>query len=511
MKKINSDYFTTKKTLLKPLIIFEMANNHGGSVAHGEKIIEEIRAVCRGFDFHFAFKFQLRDIDSFIHPEYKNKSDHAYVQRFIQTALPFSKMQKLFQKAKKHGFTTVCTPFDERSVLSAQRHGADIIKIASCSATDWPLLEEVAKTDKPVIISVAGVKVADIDKVVSFFTHRGKQFALLHCVGEYPTPAHHAQINQIGFLKKRYPDIPVGFSTHESPKKESTGALAYAAGARIFEKHVAVEAPGFARNAYSATPPEIRQWLLSIESAIKACGVSGMRATFSKKELADLRQFKRGVFAKHAIKKGDRIEVQNTFYAFPAQSGQLVANDMSKYAYFFAASDIEKNAPVIHVTCFEQRETILKIVKKVPVMLAASRIPLPKKAQFDLEISHHYGPEKFFKFGATLVTCVNRQYCKKLIIMFPGQTHPVQYHKKKEETFHVLYGNFEMRLNGKKQMFGPGDIVTIEPGVRHGFTASKGGVLEEISSTHFTDDSYYDDEKIMNNKFRKTFVTYWVQ
>ena len=102
------------------------------------------------------------------------------------------------------------------------------------------------------------------------------------------------------------------------------------------------------------------------------------------------------------------------------------------------------------------------------------------------------------------------KYCKKLIAVLPKQNHPEQYHQKKEETFHVLYGDDQLYLNGELQVLGVGDAVTIKPEVRHSFTTNNGCVIEEISSTHYKDDSYYTDKKISQNKNRKTFLKYWL-
>ena len=110
------------------------------------------------------------------------------------------------------------TPFDENSVDLAEELDVDIVKIASCSFGDWPLLEKIVQGDKPIIFSTAGAKFNTIDKVVSFFQHREKEFAIMHCIGEYPTPPPNLQMNQISLLKERYPDVPIGFSTHENPE-----------------------------------------------------------------------------------------------------------------------------------------------------------------------------------------------------------------------------------------------------------------------------------------------------
>ena len=108
-----------------------------------------------------------------------------------------------------------------------------------------------------------------------------------------------------------------------------------------------------------------------------------------------------------------------------------------------------------------------------------------------------------------MVTCVNLEYCKKLLVSLPGQSFPTQYHEKKDETFLVQNGQYIITLNGKKQIFNPGDVITVKPGVTHGFTTKNGGILEEISSTHFPTDSFYLDKKIALNKNRKTLVSHW--
>ncbi|VEB45150.1 N-acetylneuraminate synthase [Chromobacterium violaceum] len=122
----------------KPLFIFEMANNHMGNVEHGVALIRAIRESCQGFDFDFGFKLQYRNLDTFIHSSFKGRDDVKYVKRFEETRLQPEQMQKLVAEMKANGFKAICTPFDEESVDLIEAHGIEIIKIASCSFTDWP-------------------------------------------------------------------------------------------------------------------------------------------------------------------------------------------------------------------------------------------------------------------------------------------------------------------------------------------------------------------------------------
>ena len=143
--------------------------------------------------------------------------DLKYVKRFRETQLSREQFQRLKKAVESHGFVPMCTPFDEPSVDLIEKMDFGIIKIASCSFTDWPLLERIVKTDKPLIASTAGAGLEEIDKVVSFFQHREKEFALMHCVGEYPTRIDSLQMNQIDLLKQRYPGSPSATRRMRSP------------------------------------------------------------------------------------------------------------------------------------------------------------------------------------------------------------------------------------------------------------------------------------------------------
>jgi quercetin dioxygenase-like cupin family protein len=140
-------------------------------------------------------------------------------------------------------------------------------------------------------------------------------------------------------------------------------------------------------------------------------------------------------------------------------------------------------------------------------MLKKSNVVIPGNAQ--LEVSHHYGLERVHEYGATMITVVNREYCKKLIVVLPGQKHPPQYHKRKEETFHVLYGSLVLSLDGAAQTYGPGSVAVVPRGVKHGFESPGGAVFEEISSTHTAEDSFYLDPQIGAGNQRKTVLSYW--
>lgn len=492
----------------KPLFTFEMANNHQGSVEHGKRIIKEINKVSEPYKdiFDFAFKFQYRDLDTFIHPAYKDRMDIKNIKRFQDTRLTQNQYLELKNEVEQLGMYTMCTAFDEISADRIKEQNYDIIKIASCSFSDWSLLESVSETGLPVIASGAGSTLDEVDRVVAFFRNRKIPFSLMHCVAQYPTADEFQEMNQISFYQQRYPGLRVGFSTHEDPNNMEPIKIAVAKGAQIFEKHVGVPTETISLNGYSANPEQVAAWLEAAKKTYILCGVKDARYIPAEKEIADLQALRRGVFAKKDLKQGHKLTKDDYYLAFPCQEGQLLANGLSKYSsYSVCDKEISKDEPLMlnQLTMTNCRPEVETIVKKILTMIKQSHVVVP--AGSSCEISHHYGLDNFEETGVAMIECVNREYCKKILIMLPGQSHPTHYHVQKEETFLILYGSLEVICDGKKQHVTPGETVVVERGTNHAFSSNDGCVFEEISTTHVGNDSFYE----YSNKFvtpRKTQV-----
>ena len=495
----------------KPLIVLEIANNHMGDRGHGQKLIERLGDVAEQYNgvFDFGLKFQFRDLNSFIHPDHKGSSVK-YVKRFEETQLSDEDWSSLFEAVKAAKFYLLATPFDELSVEKCVEQNVDYIKIASCSLADWPLIEKIASTNKRIIFSTAGSDLESIDAMVSFFRNRNIEASLLHCVGLYPTPSNELNIGQIRVFRERYPDMRIGYSTHEDPKHEQTGAFAFALGASIFEKHVGLPNDEYSNNAYSATPEQLSAWLEKFSQAIGMIGNFETKTKNADAEVASLKDLQRGAFVKRPMKAGERVTNNEVYFAIPSVTDGYTANDFSKYKEFMVTSDIELNGPLtkLNTEVSDQRHKIKEIVDRTRTFLQDRMVQIPNGAV--LEISHHYGIENFYDTGLSMITVVNEEYCKKLLFLLPGQSHPEQYHKNKKETFHVIHGELELYLDGKCFDLRSGDVQTINQSVKHRFFSKCGCVIEEISSTHDGSDSIYTDEQINKNESRKTLVNFWI-
>src|SRR5690349_18656905 len=112
-----------KNPHLRPFFIFEMANHHSGRLDHGLRIVKALSEVVRDFPFTCGVKLQYRDLDTFIHPDYKNRTDLKFVKRFSETRLSWDELRRIKEAIVEHGFLSICTPFDETSVDRIEEHG----------------------------------------------------------------------------------------------------------------------------------------------------------------------------------------------------------------------------------------------------------------------------------------------------------------------------------------------------------------------------------------------------
>ncbi|MCB2216860.1 N-acetylneuraminate synthase family protein [Desulfofustis glycolicus] len=491
------------------LFVLDLANNHQGEIEHGLAVIEKHGEVVRKCEVRAGLKFQFRQLDTFIHPDFKERKDIKHIPRFMETALPVDAYGELVDAVHRQGMVSICTPFDEESVDIILEMGIEVIKVASCSASDWPLLKKIAQTNRPVIISTAGLSMSKIDRLVSYFEYEKAHFALMHCVALYPTPPEKTELNQIDLLKNRFPALTVGFSTHEHPDNTINIGIAYGKGARIFERHVGFETGRHKLNKYSSTPEQIEQWITAWKQAVATCG-GDYRAPADPDETASLRSLMRGVYAKKKISAGEAIEQSHVFFSMPLQDDQLASGDF--VPGIVANRDYAAGTPLDGSMANlepSRKDRIFQIMLQVKGILNQARIFIGKESA--IEISHHYGLEHFREFGAVIITCINRSYCKKLIVMLPRQKHPYHFHEKKEETFQLLWGDVEIELAGNRTKLEQGDIFTVLGREWHKFHTLDGCVFEEVSTTHFDNDSFYEDERIarLPREQRKTQLDNW--
>jgi sialic acid synthase SpsE len=335
---INRDYFDD-------LFVLEMANNHWGSVERGLKIIDSFSKVVRFNNVRATIKLQFRDVESFIHKDFKDRTDIRYIKKTLDTRLSKRDLAVLVEAIRNAGCIPSATPFDEMSVDLCEELNLPLIKLASSDLNDWFLIERIAKTKKPVLASSGGSSLKDLDDLVTFFANRNIPLGLNHCVSLYPTQQEDLELNQIDFLRDRYPQNTIGLSTHEYEDWAASLTIAYAKGARTFERHIDIEADGRAVSPYCSLPHQIDTWFKTFRKVKKMCGFPGVaKRRCPADEVKYLDALVRGVYATRDLRAGEIINDADVYLAVPLQKGQLSCRELMRGERLLV--DIPKDQPL---------------------------------------------------------------------------------------------------------------------------------------------------------------------
>jgi N-acetylneuraminate synthase len=321
----------TSNDIFDELFVLEMANNHLGDVQRGLKIINDYAQVVRFNNVRAAIKLQLRDVDSFVHKDFRSREDIRYIKKTIDTRLKAEDFETMVQAIRAASCIPMATPFDEASVDFCCDLGIPILKIASSDCNDWILIEKMAKTKKPCIVSTGGSSLKDIDDLVTFFDNRHIPLAINHCVSLYPSEDSEIELNQIDFLRNRYPNHTIGFSTHEYQDWTASMLMAFAKGARTFERHIDIQTEGMKVSPYCSLPEQVDTWFKAFQRAKRMCGAPGSQKRLPpQREISYLDSLVRGVYAKRDLPAGHVLQDNDIYLAIPLQQGQISCRELMR-------------------------------------------------------------------------------------------------------------------------------------------------------------------------------------
>lgn len=338
--------------IFENLFVLELANNHWGQIERGKRIIREFAAVARHNGVKVAIKLQFRDVGNFIHKDFKGRNDVRYVWKTEATQMPTSNYRELIDEIRSTGCIPMATPFDEESVELCEDFELPIVKIASSDINSWPLLEATAKLGKPVIVSTGGAGDKETDDVVKFFSSRRIPLALNHCVSLYPSDDNELELNQIEYLANRYPDLVIGWSSHEQYDWQASMFISYAKGARTWERHIDINDGQFDVSPYCTTPDKADEWFKAFKKAQEMSGGSPKtKRSISRREIEYLDALVRGVYARKKLEPGyvfSSHSFSEDFYlAVPLQKNQLSVREILNGERLVKA--IEKDAPLLSI------------------------------------------------------------------------------------------------------------------------------------------------------------------
>jgi sialic acid synthase SpsE len=225
IKKLRDFGFNTDN---RTYIIAEIGINHRGDINIAKQLIDS--AVRSGVD---AVKFQ-----TYITEQRAPKGNDEVFKILKDLELPFEAFKELKDYTKQYDVDFFSTPFDKESVEYLESIGTDLYKIASFDIVNHQLLREVAKTGKPVIMSVGMSNLDEIEDAYKILKEGTDSIAILHCISSYPTIEKDSNLSNIYKIQERY-DCIIGQSDHTDDIK--VPIYAAAAGAQILEKHFKID------------------------------------------------------------------------------------------------------------------------------------------------------------------------------------------------------------------------------------------------------------------------------
>ncbi len=291
-------------------IIAEVGLNHNGSVVLAKKLIDAAKEAGAS-----AVKFQSYRAESRLSKKVK---ENRYAEELVDTEESTFKMLKrlefglkehkeLFAYARKVGIPIFSTPFDIENVELLESLGTPFYKIASMDVVNLPLIKRVALTGKPIIMSTGMSTLSQIDDAVGTVRGAGnKNLVLLQCVSSYPAAAEDMNLRAMKTLHKTF-GVPAGFSDHAIGLTASVVALSL--GAVVIERHFTLdrfmEGPD---HILSSDPKELKE-LVRLSRTIPLIKGKGQKIIVGS-EVETINKFKKGLYAKVNIKKGQKITTE---------------------------------------------------------------------------------------------------------------------------------------------------------------------------------------------------------
>jgi len=316
--------------MLKPMItnsnqvnfIAEVSANHLGSLERAKEIVKAAAnagATSVKFQTYTAETMTL-DLDL---PNFKISEDHeiwggrTLYNLYEEAHTPWEWHLELFELCRNLNVTPFSSPFDLTALEFLESLDAPMYKIASLETGDHRLINAVAETGKPLIISTGATEWNEIEELVEVVAKAGnKNLTLLVCTSSYPSDPVDAHLNRMATLRNQF-GVKVGLSDHTLGIGVSVAAIAL--GATAIEKHLTLRrSDGGADGTFSMEPEEFAMLVKEGKSALHSLGNSVWNMQESEKES---RRLRRSLYVVKDVKAGDVVSLENVRAIRPGGGG----------------------------------------------------------------------------------------------------------------------------------------------------------------------------------------------
>ncbi len=298
----------------RPYVIAEVSANHSGDL---NRALDMVAAAAEAGAS--AVKFQTYTADTLTidcdRPEFRIEnpdslwSGRTLYDLYREAHTPWEWHAELFAEARRRGIHAFSSAFDETAVDFLETLDTPCYKVASFEHSFIPLLEKVAATRKPVIVSCGLASFEDIKETTRTLSEAGSgPLCLLACTSSYPAAIADSNLRRIPALKDAFPHCQVGLSDHTIGGTAAVAAVAL--GASVFEKHFKLAGDDTSVDAaFSATPGELRDYVGAINDAWEALG----EAKFGPASAAEAKsvQFRRSIYVVADVAEGEEFTRDN--------------------------------------------------------------------------------------------------------------------------------------------------------------------------------------------------------
>ncbi|MDO5760926.1 MAG: N-acetylneuraminate synthase family protein [Bacteroidota bacterium] len=308
-------------------IIGEIGQNHNGSVDIAKLIVELVSRPVKEEMFNLelkpmnAVKMTKRDLNEELANSQMNQIydspnsfGKTYGEHRAYLELSNEEHFEVYKYAKERGLDFVETLCAIGCLSILKLFTPDYLKVASRDLTNLPLLQALAETKIPIILSTGMAGKKELDNALDVITKYHSNISILHCVSQYPTAPDNLNLRTITYLKKNYPQYTIGFSDHTVGIAAPVTAVGM--GAEIIEKHVTIDRHMKGTDQKGSLGPDgVNRMIRDIRVAERWMGKEDMY--IDKSVESSKIKLERSIATKRVIKQGEEIKLEDLHMLSP--------------------------------------------------------------------------------------------------------------------------------------------------------------------------------------------------
>ncbi len=318
-----------------PYIIAELNTSHFGEISIAKKMI--LKAKESGCN---CVKLQSWKSDTLYSRNFFNKNPISK-KFFDKYSLSNKQLKELAIFAKKIRISFSSTPYSEEEVsFLVDECNPAFIKIASMDLNNFTFLKFIAKKKVPVILSTGMGTFQEIENAIKLLKRNGqKDICVLHCVSLYPLDHKIANLKNITMLRKKFKNIPIGFSDHSVGNTLPISSVAL--GASVIEKHFTLDNKKIGFDNNMATEPHDMKVLTS-ECLVAFNSLGEEKRSLTREEFTQRKKMRRSIFTSQSLKKNEKISLKKLLLRRPGEG--IPPNKVSKILGKKVKKNIKKNS-----------------------------------------------------------------------------------------------------------------------------------------------------------------------